>query len=189
MKPRCTGAKTPGHFTSFDCVLDDGHDGFCEPYVAPTVDEWRAMKAKSADAEAQAAVWREHTSALVAAMKTWGSWEDGVPDASDAGECGDVGRAFNAARDALAPDMNLKAWRCSACGKSPEWPDSAWRWTGLVWQHTHADAPQAGHFDAVYADPARALLDREMAASANVARLQAEIDALRAIVESGKGSP
>ena len=42
MKPRCQGAKTPGHFTSFECVLDDNHDGFCEPYVAPTVDEWRA---------------------------------------------------------------------------------------------------------------------------------------------------
>lgn len=41
MKPRCTGAKTPGHFTSFECVLDEGHDGFCEPYVPPTVDEWR----------------------------------------------------------------------------------------------------------------------------------------------------
>jgi hypothetical protein len=34
MKPRCQGAKTPGHFTSFECVLDDNHDGFCEPYVA-----------------------------------------------------------------------------------------------------------------------------------------------------------
>lgn len=42
MKPRCQGAKTPGHFTSFDCVLDAGHDGFCQPYVAPSVDEWRA---------------------------------------------------------------------------------------------------------------------------------------------------
>lgn len=42
MNPRCQGARTPGHFTSFDCVLDDGHAGFCQPYVAPTVDEWRA---------------------------------------------------------------------------------------------------------------------------------------------------
>ena len=44
MKPRCQGAKTLGHFTGFICVLDDGHDGFCEPYQAPTVDEWRATR-------------------------------------------------------------------------------------------------------------------------------------------------
>ena len=44
MKPRCQGAKTLGHFTGFICVLDDGHDGFCEPYIAPTVDEWRKLK-------------------------------------------------------------------------------------------------------------------------------------------------
>lgn len=43
MKPRCTGAKTPGHFTSFECRLDADHDGFCEPYVAPSVDEWRRV--------------------------------------------------------------------------------------------------------------------------------------------------
>lgn len=43
MKPRCAGAKTPGHFTSFECVLDDGHGGHCEHYVPPTVDEWRAV--------------------------------------------------------------------------------------------------------------------------------------------------
>lgn len=46
MKPRCQGAQTPGHFTSFDCRLDDNHDGFCEPYVPPTVDEWRAVIAE-----------------------------------------------------------------------------------------------------------------------------------------------
>jgi len=43
MKPRCQGAKTPGHFTSFECRLDADHDGFCEPYVPPTVDEWRRV--------------------------------------------------------------------------------------------------------------------------------------------------
>lgn len=42
MKPRCQGAKTHGHFTSFECVLDEGHSGFCRPYCAPDVDEWRA---------------------------------------------------------------------------------------------------------------------------------------------------
>lgn len=46
MKPRCQGAKTPGHWTGFECMLDDGHDGFCEPYVAPSVDEWRASIAE-----------------------------------------------------------------------------------------------------------------------------------------------
>ncbi len=44
MKPRCTGAKTPGHWTGFECVLDDGDGGFCEPYVAPTVAEWRQSR-------------------------------------------------------------------------------------------------------------------------------------------------
>ncbi len=57
MKPRCTGAKTPGHWTGFECVLDDNHDGFCEPYVAPTVDEWREMK-RSAEAHKRAAETR-----------------------------------------------------------------------------------------------------------------------------------
>ena len=95
MKHRCTGTKTPGHFTSFDCVLDDGHDGFCEPYIAPTVDEWRAVLA---DLE----LWRAESIA-----------------SRDMLESGDI--------------------------------EAPWR--------------------------------------AEVARLQAEIDALRAIVESGKGSP
>ncbi len=68
MKPRCQGAKTLGHFTSFDCRLDDGHDGFCEPYVAPTVDEWRALGVRVESAEAMsekwveiAAGWQEHS--------------------------------------------------------------------------------------------------------------------------------
>ena len=34
MKHRCTGTKTPGHFTSFDCRLDDGHDGDCSSFGA-----------------------------------------------------------------------------------------------------------------------------------------------------------
>lgn len=51
--------------------------------------------------EAQAAAWRSHTEALVAAMKTWGTWEDGVPSAEDCGEVGKVGAAFDAALAAL----------------------------------------------------------------------------------------
>ena len=47
MKPRCTGTKVDGHFTNLVCVLDDKHDGFCEPYVAPTVDEWRALTGRA----------------------------------------------------------------------------------------------------------------------------------------------
>ena len=49
MKPRCTGSNTPGHFTNFDCVLDDEHDGHCEPYVAPSVDEWRAVVGRASE--------------------------------------------------------------------------------------------------------------------------------------------
>ena len=56
MKPRCQGAKTPGHFTGFICVLDDGHDGFCEPYVAPTVDEHRTMLTMLAELDALRAI-------------------------------------------------------------------------------------------------------------------------------------
>lgn len=69
MKPRCTGAKTPGHFTSFDCVLDDGHDGFCEPYVAPTVDEWRAVKADLSAAEADASFYAGRTARIEEACR------------------------------------------------------------------------------------------------------------------------
>ena len=99
MKPRCQGAKTLGHFTGFICVLDAGHDGFCQPYVAPTVDEWRALGVRVESAEAMSEKWVE-----IAA-----GWQE----------------------------------------------------------HSYSS------------------LDREMAASANVARLQAELDALRAILASG----
>ncbi len=52
-------------------------------------------------AETQATEWRQHTAALIAAMKTWGSWGDGVPSAEDCGEVGKVGAAFDAALAAL----------------------------------------------------------------------------------------
>lgn len=55
-KPRCQGAKTPGHFTSFECALDDGHDGFCEPYIAPTADEHRVMLSMLAELDALRAI-------------------------------------------------------------------------------------------------------------------------------------
>lgn len=53
MNPRCRGAKTPGHFTSFECVLDAGHGGHCEPYRPLTVDEWRGMRAEVARLQAE----------------------------------------------------------------------------------------------------------------------------------------
>lgn len=43
---RCPGDHDRGHHTSFQCVLDAGHAGYCQPYRAPDVDEWRAMKAE-----------------------------------------------------------------------------------------------------------------------------------------------
>lgn len=56
MKPRCPGAKTPGHFTGFVCVLDDGHDGFCQPYQAPSVDEYRTILSMLAELDALRAI-------------------------------------------------------------------------------------------------------------------------------------
>ncbi len=128
-------------------------------------------------AEASAAAWRQHTAALVAAMKTWGSWEDGVPCESDGGEYGEVGAAFNAAHDAIHPGGNFASWRCSSCGETATVKDSSWRWNGTAWQHTHADSPQAGHFDAVCtADPGAALLARLHAAESEVQRLRKDWD-------------
>jgi hypothetical protein len=74
MKPRCRGAQTPGHFTSFECRLDDNHDGFCEPYQAPTVDEWRVMSAerdalKRRAENASAEVTRQKLLTTVATLK------------------------------------------------------------------------------------------------------------------------
>lgn len=43
---RCPGDHDRGHHTSFQCVLDAGHAGYCQPYRAPNVDEWRALKAE-----------------------------------------------------------------------------------------------------------------------------------------------
>lgn len=58
MKPRCPGTKTAGEWTGFQCVLDEGHaEKFCQPYVPPTVDEWRWLKAWAIEAEARASHW------------------------------------------------------------------------------------------------------------------------------------
>lgn len=147
----------------------------------PTLCDALAAEMKRADeAEADAAAWRQHTESLIAAMKTWGSWEDGVPAASDGGEYGEVGAAFNAAHNALHPDENLKFWRCSACGETAASMNSSWRWTGVVWQHTHADAPQAGHFDAIYIDAGAAFLARLHAAEDERGLAIGQRDAARA---------
>ena len=42
---RCEGSDKPGHYTGFQCINDAGHAGPCEPYQAPTVEEWRVMNA------------------------------------------------------------------------------------------------------------------------------------------------
>lgn len=103
MKPRCQGHHDGGAHTSFLCALDAGHAGFCRPYCAPDVDEWRAVKARSAEYESRMVDW----------------WET-----------------------------------CRA--------------TGIE---------------------LAAALEREKMGDATVARLQAELDAMRAIVESGKAAP
>ena len=54
MNPRCRGSKAPGHWTGFECVLDEGHDGHCEPFRPPTVDEWRRLCARAEQIRAQA---------------------------------------------------------------------------------------------------------------------------------------
>ena len=101
MKPRCQGHHDGGAHTSISCELDEGHPGFCRPYCAPDADEWRAMKARSAEYESRMVHWSE---------------------------------------------------KCRAT-------------------------------EAEYA----AALDREKMGDATIARLQAEVDALRAIIESGAG--
>ena len=45
MVKRCPGTKVGGEWTGFQCVLDEGHpDRFCQPYIPPDVDEWRARE-------------------------------------------------------------------------------------------------------------------------------------------------
>lgn len=56
MKPRCQGHHDGGAHTSFLCVLDEGHVGFCEPYKAPTVDEHRVMLSMLAELDALRAI-------------------------------------------------------------------------------------------------------------------------------------
>lgn len=46
------------------------------------------------------------------------------------------------------PDESFEVWRCSSCGEMKErLPDTAWRWTGVAWEHKCGD-PQAGYFPA-----------------------------------------
>jgi len=66
---------------------------------------------------------RAHVAAPVAAMETWGSWEDGVPEAGP-GESGQVGAAYDAAKAwlASAPTIDDMLWlplrRTSPSGKA-----------------------------------------------------------------------
>lgn len=46
-----------------------------------------------------------------------------------------------------APDID-GVWRCSECGEMADALDSAWRWTGLGWEHHHGYP--VGHCEARY---------------------------------------
>ncbi len=65
---RCPGHHDRGDHTSFQCVLDAGHAGYCQPYRAPDVDEWRAMKARLANAESRADRWSREAGSLRAEL-------------------------------------------------------------------------------------------------------------------------
>ena len=57
MVKRCPGTKTAGEWTGFQCVLDEGHaERFCQPYVPPTVDEYRTILNMLAELDALRAV-------------------------------------------------------------------------------------------------------------------------------------
>lgn len=65
---RCPGDHDRGHHTSFQCALDAGHAGYCQPYRAPDVDEWRTLKARLADAESRADRWSREARSLRAEL-------------------------------------------------------------------------------------------------------------------------
>lgn len=64
MKPRCLGHHDGGAHTSFLCVLDEGHEGFCKPYKAPNVDEWRSSQFLLASAEQDARFYAMRTARI-----------------------------------------------------------------------------------------------------------------------------
>ncbi len=163
MKPRCTGTKVNGHFTGFVCVLDDGHAGYCEPYRAPDVEEWRALKARAADYEARMVDWWERCKAteteLAASLELEGIRRHRAESARD--DCARLQSELDAMRAILesgagstksASDLLANVLRGDY-----RWPD------GAAWAIGEAHRLlTGGEPDGVY---------------------------VRAIVESGKGSP
>ena len=69
MKPRCQGHHDGGAHTSFLCVLDECHGGFCEPYKAPDVDEWRSVQFLLTSAEEDARFYAGRTARIEEACR------------------------------------------------------------------------------------------------------------------------
>lgn len=69
MKPRCQGHHDGGAHTSFQCVLDEGHPGFCRPYCAPDVDEWRSLQFLLTSAEEDARFYAGRTARIEEACR------------------------------------------------------------------------------------------------------------------------
>ncbi len=137
MKPRCTGTKVDGHFTGFICVLDAGHAGFCEPYVPPTVDEWRRVGRIVANLRGDIAACAEAVGGCLTHEQT--------------------GRGAESVAQAVA--------RFAAERREDE---------QTLWQMRKNDGAMI-----------RQMRKDVEAATSDRARLQAELDALRAILASG----
>ena len=154
MKPRCQGHHDGGAHTSFICVLDEGHPGFCRPYCAPDADEWRAMKARSAEYESRMVDWWEKCRAT----------EVEYAAALEREKMGDATIArLQAEVDALRAIIESGCEQCAA--------------------HKGLDAVnRARAIDDAWGNYCREL-DAEVATG-----MQAGRDGLRAIIESGKAA-
>ena len=155
MKPRCQGHHDGGAHTSFICELDEGHPGFCRPYCAPDADEWRAMKARSAEYESRMVDWWEKCRAT----------EVEYAAALEREKMGDATIArLRAEVDALRAIIESGCEQCAA--------------------HNGLDAVnRARAIDDAWGNYCREL-DAEVATE-----MQAGRDGLRAIIESGKAAP
>ena len=127
MKPRCQGAKTPGHWTGFECVLDDGHDGFCEPCQAPSVDEWRKLKHSAEMHKRVAAMraddcqgWSEENITLRADLALYQAEAKTLRDKLESGDIEAPWRAevvrLQAENDALRASIGPEHFTCPDCG-------------------------------------------------------------------------
>lgn len=213
MKPRCQGHHDGGSHTSFLCVLDEDHDGFCEPYVPPTVDEWRAMTAerdalKRRAEEALAERTRQMLLATAANLRAQKAdaqagagrvairmlMEDHDPDTYSRcqdRECDHARLATAALGDGAGQDV-IESLRAAEAERDALRRVDAMRAHGVAkWESVvvrlRADL-------ALYQAEAKTLRDKlesgdiEAPWRAEVARLQSELDALRAIIESGRAA-